>query len=92
MRVLASRAVVGIDGDAERQRAAERALRRLEELLLHLGADALGEHARAGEVGALEDDGELLAAVARRQVDLAHAVAHDGGHAACSTTSPIGWP
>src|SRR5438105_3960425 len=56
-------AVAGVGGDAERERALERALVRREALRRHLAPDAFRELPRALAIGAVEHDGELLAAI-----------------------------
>src|SRR5262249_30513943 len=68
-------AILGHRGDPERERDREGSLVRRDDELGDVLADALGELCGAGGVGAVHDDGELLAAVARDDVDLAHAVA-----------------
>src|SRR5204862_1023979 len=56
--------VVGVAGDADRQRRAEGALGRRAGLLFDFLADAFGELEGAGAVRSLQHQGELLTAVA----------------------------
>ena len=71
MQVLLAVGVVGEGGDADAHRDAARRLAGDELGRRDLATDALGDVDRAGDVGVEEDDDELLAAVARRQVDVA---------------------
>src|SRR4051812_32558894 len=73
--------VVGVAGHADGQRRLEGPLLRGKALLFDLLANPLGQLKGTLPVGALEDDGELLAAIAGHDVDLARAGLENGRHA-----------